>query len=133
MLAYSQCMRDNGVPNFPDPVNGGLQIDGNEIGMGTPTYKAADEACKSLMPAPPAGSVDDQEGRDRMLAYAQCMRDNGVPNFPDPKPGEGIALDGDVLDINSPAFKAAEEACHSLPGAPGGDGTQGTSGQGGQP
>jgi hypothetical protein len=101
-------------------VNGGLSIDGNEVGMDTPAYKAADEKCESLMPAPPAGSEDDQEDRDRMLAYAQCMRDKGVPNFPDPKPGEGINLDGDVLDLNSPAFKAAEQACASLgPGGPG--------------
>jgi hypothetical protein len=112
-------MRDNGVPNFPDPVNGGLQINGNEVGMDTPAFKAADEACKSLIPAPPAGQ-DDQEDRDQMLAYAQCMRDSGVPNFPDPKPGEGINIDGDVLDLNSPAFKAAEQACASLgPGGPG--------------
>lgn len=133
MLAYSQCMRDNGVPNFPDPVNGGLQIDGNEVGMDTPAYQAADEACKSLMPAPPAGSEEDPQDRERMLAYAQCMRDNGVPEFPDPKPGEGLNLDGAVIDLDSPAFKAAEEACQSLPGAPGGGDSQSNSNTNTQP
>ncbi len=54
-----------------------------------------------------------------MLDFAACMRDNGVPNFPDPKPGEGVNIDGDLFDINSPAFKAAQEKCHSLTG-PGG-------------
>src|SRR5690242_15575000 len=33
--------------------------------------------------------------QDRMLRFARCMRENGVPDFPDPKvnSGGGISLD----------------------------------------
>jgi hypothetical protein len=48
-----------------------------------------------------------------MAAYAQCMRDNGVPNFPDPNGGE-MLLNRDEIDIESPEFKAAQAACESL-------------------
>lgn len=123
LLAYAQCMRENGVPNFPDPQPGagGIDLNGNEFDVDSPAFKAADQACESVLPAPPAdGSEDDQDGRDQMLAYARCMRDNGVANFPDPQAGGGIDLNGDLLDIDSPAFKAAEKACASLPGAPSG-------------
>jgi hypothetical protein len=51
-------MRDNGVPNFPDPdPNGGIQIDGNKPGLdpnGT-AFKAAQQACQKYQPTPPSG------------------------------------------------------------------------------
>lgn len=121
MLAYSQCMRDNGVPDFPDPAPGGVINLTGEFDVNSPTFRAADEVCASLLPPPPAdGERDEGEAREQMLAYAACMRENGVPNFPDPQPGQGIDLNGDVIDIDSPAFRAAMEACASVPGAPGG-------------
>ena len=125
-------MRDHGVAKFPDPVNGGLAINGNEVGIDTPTYKAADEACKSLMPpAQDPNSEQAQNERVQMLAYAKCMRENGMPNFPDPKPGAGIDIGPEVgVDPGSPAYKAAEAACASLPGAPAAGGTV-TQNQGG--
>jgi predicted small secreted protein len=46
-LKYSACMRKNGVEDFPDPVNGGLSLDGSV--MEDPDFKKADEACKGLM------------------------------------------------------------------------------------
>jgi hypothetical protein len=48
-----------------------------------------------------------------MLAYAKCMRSNGVPNFPDPTAG-GSFLVGAEMDRSSPAFKAAQAKCHKL-------------------
>lgn len=47
------------------------------------------------------------------------MRAHGVPSFPDPSGGGGgINLDGTGIDPQSPAFKAARQACARL--APGG-------------
>ena len=48
------------------------------------------------------------------LAYAQCMRSNGVPSFPDPKAGGGFLFHGSPGLISSPAFKAAQAKCHKL-------------------
>jgi hypothetical protein len=61
---------------------------------------------------------------DPLLAFARCMRDNGVADFPDPRDG-GINLLGTGIDVNSPAMRAAREACQPLlptrsPGAPAG-------------
>lgn len=51
-------------------------------------------------------------GKNDAVAYAQCMRRNGVPSFPDPKPGQGIkAKPGSALDPNGPQFKQADTAC----------------------
>jgi len=47
---YVSCMRKNGVPDFPDPVNGMFDYDAR-----TPAAKAADQVCRKYLPtdAPP--------------------------------------------------------------------------------
>lgn len=62
---------------------------------------------------------------EALAAYAQCMRDNGVPNFPAPNGGE-LLLDLDEFDIDSPAFQAAQAACESLRPLPGSTAPEGS-------
>jgi hypothetical protein len=126
-LKYSQCMREHGVPKFPDPdANGGLRIDSRKLGVDprSSTYTDAETACKPLLPtggAPdPARRAEDQK---RALAYSRCMRAHGVPTFPDPT----FSDNGGKLDLprgvnpDSAAFTQAEKACASQqPGPPGG-------------
>ena len=57
------------------------------------------------------------------LRFAQCIRAHGVPNYPDPgSAGNGPSFSGSGLDVASPAFKGAQQACAKfavgLPGAP---------------
>ena len=62
MLAYAQCMRDEGISAFPDPPrSGGLELDGNAVGIDTPQFQAADEACKHLLGD--GGSTEMHGGR----------------------------------------------------------------------
>jgi hypothetical protein len=49
-------MRDNGVPDFPDPMDNGL-FQTNNIDTNSPEFKAAEKACESMLPPPPAGSA----------------------------------------------------------------------------
>jgi hypothetical protein len=55
------------------------------------------------------------------LAFAGCMRANGVPHFPDPQAGGGFLFHtGAGADPSSPAFKAAQAKCKKfLPPGPG--------------
>jgi hypothetical protein len=77
-------------------------------------------ACGSSSPsATTAASKHYSQG----LRLAQCMRSHGVTNFPDPSAGGGIHISaGSGINPFSPAFKAAQAACHSLlpPGLGGG-------------
>jgi hypothetical protein len=48
------------------------------------------------------------------------MRSHGVPNFPDPAARGGLVIPNDI-DAQSPAFRAAQQACAKLAqGGPGG-------------
>lgn len=108
-VAYSRCMRENGVPNFPDPgPDGSLKIDGSKVRMDSPAFAAAQDKCEKYDAAPPPEAPAD---RKAALAYAKCMRENGVPDFPDPNPDGGTDIDGGKIDLDSPVFKKADDTC----------------------
>jgi hypothetical protein len=53
---YSQCMRDHGIKDFPDPDSGGrmsvMSTPGSDMDPNNATFKAAEAACRSLQPSP---------------------------------------------------------------------------------
>jgi hypothetical protein len=113
-LKYAQCMRSNGVANFPDPkANQSLQLP-NGVDPNSSQFKAAQEACKAYMPAGPASKSggSDPWPAAQKLKYSQCMRANGVSNFPDPDKNGGFSLQqGSGVDPQSQAFQTAAKAC----------------------
>lgn len=144
-LAFSQCMRAHGVPDFPDPQssNGGNAISINGSGASldpnSPQFQSAQTACKKYLPTNvTTGSGPSAKDRQAMLAFAACMRTHGVPDFPDPNfsnGGGGFVVQGggpnDVpadMKPDSPQFQTAFAACKSkMPG--GGNLTTSGSGQ----
>jgi hypothetical protein len=113
---YAQCMRDNGVPDFPDPEpNGEFRGQGHEQ-QNDPKFAAATEKCRSLAPGGEHEKTGDPAFVDQMRAYSQCMRDNGVPDFPDPDPDGRLRGQGHE-QRNDPKFQAASDSCRAkLPG-----------------
>jgi hypothetical protein len=110
LLELAQCLRDNGL-DVEDPAPGeGIQV---QVDGDPSQADAAMQECEHLAPPPPAGE-DAADEREDMLAYAQCMRDNGVEQFADPKPGEGINIGPEVVE--DPDFEAAEETCNEVAG-----------------
>jgi hypothetical protein len=128
-LAYSACMRAHGVADFPDPQqqNGGvgikIQSTAGALNPNSPTYKAADTACKNLLPGGPAGRNGVGNGgsfdASKVPAWAECIRKHGVPNFPDPKiVSGGVSIDLNGTGINPNSLAPAIQACRSQ--SPGG-------------
>jgi hypothetical protein len=122
-LAYARCIRANGYPEWPDPDGEGqfMITRGSGGGFNDPRRVAAMEACQDLRPpgsgtAGVGGSPGMPGGGDEetRLAFAQCMRENGVPDFPDPSPSAGgrvIIGSGAGIDGNDPRFQAAMRTC----------------------
>jgi hypothetical protein len=91
-LKFAQCMRDNGVSAFPDPdASGELTIDaianGSSLDTNSAAFGQAISACKDLEPAGFTGHKRSAQQQEYALKFAQCIRDNGVQDFPDPTPG----------------------------------------------
>ncbi|GIM90335.1 hypothetical protein [Paractinoplanes toevensis] len=121
-VKYSQCMRENGVPSFPDPVDGRIQLriePGSDLDPEGEPFKKAQQACKDLEPAGLGNAGQNGEQQGRVLKWVACMRQNGVPNMPDPQADGKMLVGPDTgVDPESPAYKDAETKCRDL--APGG-------------
>jgi hypothetical protein len=123
-MKFAECMRDNGVSEFPDPdASEGLTIDGvvngSSLDPSSAAWQNAIAACEDLQPPGFTGdgevTAEEQETR---LEFAQCMRENGVEDFPDPANGEPLvdtrripsaAEEGGMTIIN-----AAMQMCRDL-------------------
>ena len=171
LLDWAACMREQGI-DMPDPQfseGGGIRIqvgresggdegDGGSTGampLDRDTLDAASETCGE---PPRIGGEFTEEDREEMeassLEFAECMRDNGVPDFPDPDfsdfgPGSGpqtrssedrdtsgddegsgprIAGPFGEVDLGDPAVEAAFEECRDIAGIPDGGGPPGVGG-----
>jgi hypothetical protein len=58
LLQYSKCMRDDGFPDFPDMPTDGSGISLSKLGIdrNSPTFQAAQEKCKKLLPGQNGGT-----------------------------------------------------------------------------
>jgi hypothetical protein len=119
-VRYSECMRENGVPEFPDPENGRTTLRagaGSGIDPNSAEFRAAQEACQDLAPqGGQAGGAQSSELQAQVLEYAKCMRNNGVPDFPDPDvSGGGVTMQlPQGVDQNSRQFQSAQRACQDI-------------------
>jgi hypothetical protein len=124
-LKFSECMRANGVPDFPDPsANGGSIADPSSsfegiaipssINPQAPAFQAAERSCKQVLSGgSPSAPITEGE-KLSALAQARCMRKHGVPSFPDPTfSSRAIGVDLGGVNPNSPAFKKAAKTCGS--------------------
>ena len=113
MLAFSRCVREHGVPSFPDPDSQGIlpALTQQELGVSKQTSLAAQHACESLLSR--GGSAGTPQQRQQKLAFglkvAQCLRAHGFPTFPDPT-GFSQALPPGI-DPSSPQFQTAQTTC----------------------
>jgi hypothetical protein len=168
LLDWVECMRDEGI-DIPDPTrdaDGNLVIQGPGIGIGGGSQgttnsdegqgdeppvdpdemNAAMEACGQPPALGPSDiSEEDQQAREAAaLEFADCMRDHGIEDFPDPdfsdtgpggEPqqrelgddgGDGGGDQGSRLvlgpfgeiDLDDPEVAAAFEACQDVLGGP---------------
>jgi hypothetical protein len=121
---FTECMRDHGI-DLPDPVpdgNGGFDFGADDAGMdlSDPTFRKAIRECRDKLPGGGKEYLDDPKVQARLREFAQCMRDNGVSDFPDPEAGGGFGGALADLDRDSPEFQKAMDACEDKLPARGG-------------
>jgi hypothetical protein len=125
-VKFAQCMRENGVSQFPDPdASGKLTIDGvlngSSIDSSSATWQQATSACKDLQPPGYTGDGERSAGeQEAALRFAQCIRENGVPDFPDPAPGQPLVntnlIPSSSTDRGMSILNAAMQKCGDLAG-----------------
>jgi hypothetical protein len=123
-LAFAQCMRTHGEPNFPEAVfqrhSARITLHpGSGVDPNSPQYAAAYKACKHLLPnngAPSQGQSITPAGQADYLKAAACMRKHGIPDFPDPTFRNGaVSFNSRTpIDTNASQYKYALAICQKL-------------------
>ncbi|WP_250214211.1 hypothetical protein [Acrocarpospora catenulata] len=112
-LKFAQCMRENGV-DIPDPEPGGNRIQLRQKPGNEGQVEKALKACEQYNPIGEGNAAPDPELQDKVLKFAQCMRDNGV-DMPDPQVNGGrVRMGGPGMNPDSPTFQKAQKACEHL-------------------
>jgi hypothetical protein len=127
---WASCMRSHGDPNQVDPT-----IDANKVihitfppgangdlkGSNNPCSTYLTAASTALRGGKPLQKPDPA----KLEKFSQCMRANGIPDFPDPS-GGGLSIQthpGSDLNPNNPTFQNASKLCAKKYGLPGFGGT----------
>jgi hypothetical protein len=125
LLAFSQCMRSHGLPDFPDPqrfVGGNVKLTIHELAPSP----AALSACEQFLPTTGGKSPQQTAAQQRTqladaLSFARCMRGHGMSRFPDPTAQGQLTVEmvqAQGIDVHSPAFLQIVQTC--LPASHGG-------------
>jgi hypothetical protein len=124
-VKFAECIRAHGVGDFPDP-NEKNQF---EYGVSvTPAvWTRATTACKDLQPPGTLSAKRTSKQQSAALRFAQCIRENGVKDFPDPVNGEPLVNTYKIPSSNRPGgmtiLNAAMHKCGNVLGeAAGGQG-----------
>ena len=127
-VRFSECMRANGVRAFPDPdASGALTIDaaanGSSLDTSSAAFKHAVGACKDLEPPGFTGHERSSQQQKAALEFAQCIRHNGVKDFPDPAKGDPLVDTNRIPSSKTPngmtILQAAMRTCGQYASAAG--------------
>ena len=121
---YSSCMRDHGLSSFPDPTM--TDHDGQQVAYLTatipvdpsPAFKSAQNACRGILPPPinasPTQLAQQQARKEHVLAFAKCLRNHGIADFPDPNSQAQLTLEmvnAAGVDLHAPTVLTAAKTC----------------------
>jgi hypothetical protein len=116
-VKFAECIRSNGVSEFPDPnASGqfayGIPSGSSPLDPSSAAWQHAIGTCKTLEPARFIPTSFTPTQRSARLKFAQCVRANGVPNFPDP------TATGPLVNVTNgssiPGLSAAIRKCIRL-------------------
>ena len=66
-----------------------------------------DEVAQDVRDRPPVTAEDIE----KMGKFSQCVREHGIPEWPDPKADGNFPIDGTPIDPKSDRFQDAQKAC----------------------
>jgi hypothetical protein len=116
-VKFSVCMRENGVSDFPDP-NALGDFPSFGISVSPAEWKKALGACKELQPPGSLSAKLSPKQLSAALKFAQCMRENGVKDFPDPVNGQPLIDTTRIPSSNRPGgmtiLNAVAHKCSDL-------------------
>src|SRR5262245_5457997 len=116
-VKFAACMRQNGYADFPDPKASG-EFPSLGISVTPAVWTRALRACKDLQPPGSFSAHLSPKQLSTAIKFAQCIRANGVKDFPDPVQGEPIVDTTKIPSANRPGgisiLNAAMRKCSAF-------------------
>ena len=128
-LEFTACLREQGIeaPDIRLDAQGRPVLDEllDRVDTSTPEFAEALRACAPILTR--AGALDlrsDPELQavivDQLQEFSECMRREGITDFPDPDPaftGTGSPFPLDEIPFDDPLFEKATFACQEILGS----------------
>jgi hypothetical protein len=127
MDEWAACMRNNGDPDQTDPTidsHGVIDItmpDGVSQSLSSEVHGSTGPCSEYELAAENALRAGQQytgPSETQGVRYTNCMRANGVPNYPDPGSDGRTDFNGTGVDPNSPFVEKANKLCGKKLGLP---------------
>ncbi len=112
-----QCARTHGDPTFPDPTSIDSQGRAKFPPNVSPPPQSTQQACQSIYNRLPAAARTSAPPDIQMeIKFAQCMRQQGLTDWPDPSADGSYPLPPDLITTSKSGplwdrIKAAWDAC----------------------
>lgn len=113
--AYTDCMRDNGIemPESSDIAGGVVEFEATALDP--ETFDDAQAACGEILTDAfgefELSPEEEAEQRDMALAFARCMRDEGI-DWPDPGTENAAIIEFGDTSVDQEAFDEALQTCN---------------------
>ena len=117
-VKFAECIRAHGVSDFPDPDPKNQFQYG--VSVSPAVWTKAVSACKDLQPPGTLSGKRTPKQQSTALKFAQCMRDNGVKDFPDPANGDPLIDTTKIKSLGNrsprtdPVFAPAMDKCRAV-------------------
>jgi hypothetical protein len=116
-VKFTECMRANGVGDFPDPDASG-EFPNFGVSVSGAQWLSALRACKALQPPGSLSAKLTPKQFSTAIKFARCMRAKGVPDFPDPVNGQPLIDTYKIPSANRPGgmtiLNATAHKCGAL-------------------
>lgn len=112
-VAFTGCMRANGVPRYPDDGKPTPQ----QAGVSPARFDTALNACKHLLPNGGQSQETAHQIHVRLedgLSFARCMRGHGLNRFPDPNAQGDLTVEmvqAQGIDVHAPQVLRVVQTC----------------------
>lgn len=115
-VKFAECVRAHGVPHFPDPNAKGEFVFGIDVTLAV--WGSAVNACKALEPPGALSAKRTAKQQSASLRFAECVREHGVKDFPDPANGQPLIDTTKIPSSNKPGgmtiLNAATHKCGGI-------------------
>jgi hypothetical protein len=116
----AQCLRTHGYPQIADPTflaNGDLSFGTQGLQVKNAVQAVGRTACRAQFAAvkgPAANPPPTADELHKMVLFSRCMREHGIPDWPDPRADGTYPLDQRLVQVGKRGILTQLVACRSI-------------------